>query len=60
MAEIVGIRFRRAGKVYYFDPADIELEANDHVIIETSRGLELGRVVIAPRQVLANETIESL
>ena len=60
MAEIVGIRFRRAGKVYYFDPADIDLEVNDHVIIETSRGLELGRVVIAPRQVLANETIESL
>ncbi|MBA7634298.1 hypothetical protein ES703_41881 [subsurface metagenome] len=60
MAEIVGIRFRRAGKVYYFDPADIALEVNDHVIIETSRGLELGRVVIAPRQVLANETIEPL
>ena len=55
MAEIVGIRFKRAGKVYYFDPADIDLEVNDHVIVETSRGLELGRVVIAPRQVLANE-----
>ena len=55
MAEIVGIRFKRAGKVYYFDPADIDLEVNDHVIVETSRGLELGRVVIAPRQVLATE-----
>lgn len=60
MVEIVGIRFRRAGKVYYFDPADIDLEVNDHVIVETSRGLELGRVVIAPRQVLANETVEPL
>jgi cell fate regulator YaaT (PSP1 superfamily) len=60
MAEIVGIRFKRAGKVYYFDPADIDLEVNDHVIVETSHGLELGRVVIAPRQVLANEVTEPL
>jgi cell fate regulator YaaT (PSP1 superfamily) len=60
MAEIVGVRFKRAGKVYYFDPAGINLEVNDHVIVETSRGLELGRVVIAPRQVLANEITEPL
>jgi len=53
--KIVGIRFRKAGKVYYFDPAEFDLEINDYVIVETSRGLELGRVVIAPRQVLANE-----
>lgn len=56
MAEIVGVRFKRAGKVYYFDPSGLALEINDHVIVETGRGLELGRVVIAPRQVLANET----
>ena len=56
MAEIVGVRFRRAGKVYYFDPAGIDLEINDCVIVETGRGLELGRVVIAPGQVMANET----
>jgi len=55
MAEIVGIRFKKAGKVYYFGPAGIDLEINDHVIVETSRGPELGRVVIAPRQVLASE-----
>lgn len=55
MAEIVGVRFKRAGKVYYFDPKGIDLEANDYVIVETSRGLELGHVVIAPRQVVANE-----
>ena len=53
--KIVGIRFRKAGRVYYFDPTDIDLEISDYVIVETSRGLELGRVVIAPRQVLANE-----
>jgi len=60
MAEIVGVRFRRAGKVYYFDPAGIDLQINDGVIVETSRGLELGRVAIAPRQVLANEVKEPL
>jgi len=60
MTEIVGVRFKRAGKVYYFDPAGIDLEVDDHVIVETSRGLELGRVVIAPRQVLASEVTGSL
>ena len=60
MAEIVGVRFRKTGKVYYFDPAGIELEANDYVIVETSRGLELGHVVIAPKQVVASEGEGSL
>lgn len=60
MADIVGIRFRRAGKVYYFDPAGIELETGDCAVVETARGLELGRVVIAPEQVVANETAEAL
>ena len=55
MAEIVGIRFKRAGKIYYFDPAGIDLEVNDYVVVKTTRGLELGRVVIAPKQVLASE-----
>ncbi|MFH1003272.1 MAG: stage 0 sporulation family protein [Chloroflexota bacterium] len=60
MADIVGIRFKRAGKVYYFDPAGLELAAGDHVIVETSRGMEMGQVVIAPGQVLANEVEEPL
>jgi len=55
MAEIVGIRFREAGRVYYFDPAGIDLEVNDYVVVKTTRGLELGRVVISPKQVLASE-----
>ena len=55
MAEIVGIRFKRAGKVYYFDPEGINLEVNDYVVVETVRGLELGQVVIAPKQVLASD-----
>jgi len=60
MAEIVGVRFKRAGKVYYFDPAGIDLEINDRVVVETTRGTELGHVVIAPKQVLANEVAQPL
>ncbi len=60
MAGVVGIRFKRAGKIYYFDPAGIELNVGDWVVVETGRGLELGRVVIAPKQVLSSEITEPL
>ncbi len=60
MAEIVGIRFKRAGRVYYFDPAGIELEVNDYAVVNTSRGQELGQVVISPKQVLASEVTKPL
>jgi len=60
MADIVGIRFKKAGRVYYFDPADIDLAVNDYVVVKTSRGLELGQVVIAPEQVLDSELAEPL
>jgi cell fate regulator YaaT (PSP1 superfamily) len=60
MADIVGVRFKRAGKVYYFDPAGIDLEANDYVVVETARGLELGQVVIAPKQVLESDVDKPL
>jgi len=60
MADIVGIRFKRAGKVYYFDAGDIALEPGDYAVVKTSRGMELGHVVIAPGQVLAGETEENL
>jgi len=55
VAEIVGIRFKRGGKVYYFDPAGIELEVNDWVVVKTTHGLESGYVVIAPKQVVDSE-----
>ena len=60
MADIVGVRFKKAGKVYYFDPAGIDMEVNDPVVVTTTRGLELGYVVIAPRQVLVNEVTTPL
>ena len=55
MVDIVGIRFKRAGKVYYFDPAGFDLEVNDHVIVKTARGMEMGQVVMAPKQVPEGE-----
>ncbi len=60
MAEVVGVRFKRAGRVYYFDPADIELQVSDWVVVKTARGLELGYVAIAPTQVLDSEVGEPL
>jgi cell fate regulator YaaT (PSP1 superfamily) len=60
MADIVGVRFKKAGKVYYFDPAGIDLEVNNYVVVETTRGLELGQVVISPKQVLASDVEQPL
>ena len=40
MIKIVGVRFRKAGKIYYFDPAGMEIETGTHVIVETARGIE--------------------
>ena len=60
MAEVAGIRFKRAGRVYYFDPAGIDIETGDWVVVDTGRGPELGRVVIAPKQVLDSEITEPL
>ena len=60
MADIVGVRFKKTGRVYYFDPAGVELDINDYVVVKTSYGNEMGKVVIAPRQVLDSEIREPL
>lgn len=60
MPEVIGVRFRRAGKIYYFDPGDMELAPDDRVIVETSRGLECGQVVIGRRQVPETEIVSPL
>ncbi len=46
MIKIVGVRFKKAGKIYYFDPAGLDIEVNQDVIVETARGLEFGHVVV--------------
>ncbi|KIR02356.1 Signal peptidase-like protein [Lachnospiraceae bacterium TWA4] len=47
MIKVIGVRFRKAGKIYYFDPADYDIELGQNVIVETVRGVEYGKVVIA-------------
>ena len=51
MTKVVGIRFKKAGKIYYFDPADLEVDKGDHVIVETARGIEYGEVVLGSKEV---------
>ncbi len=60
MVTVVGVRFKRAGKIYYFDPGDIEIKLGDHVIVETARGIEYGDVAIAPRQVPESDIVSPL
>ena len=58
--KIVGVRFRRAERVHYFDSGGLDLEVNDYVVVETEQGLRVGKVVIAPKQVIASELTEPL
>lgn len=51
MPTVVGIRFKKAGKIYYFDPALSSVAQGDHAIVETARGVEYGEVVVGPREV---------
>ncbi len=51
MTKIIGVRFRNAGKIYYFDPLDMDIETGMHVIVETARGVEFGSVVFSPREI---------
>ena len=60
MVKIVGVRFKPAGKIYYFDPGDLKIETGNDVIVETARGLEYGMVVIRPKLVKEEDLISPL
>lgn len=60
METVVGIRFKKAGKVYYFDPGKLEVFKTDKVILETARGVELGEVVVGPKEVTEEEVVAPL
>ena len=60
MTTIIGVRFRNMGKVYYFGPKSLNIEAGDHVIVETARGVEYGSVVLGPREVEDNRIVQPL
>lgn len=57
MKKIIGVRFKKPGKIYFFDPQDLELNMGDKVIVETSMGEELGTVVVSKRE-LPDDKIE--
>ena len=60
MILIIGVRFRKSGKVYYFSPNNMDISKGDHVIVETARGVEYGTVVLAPREVTDDKVIQPL
>lgn len=60
MEKVAGIRFKKAGKIYYFSPGEFELEAGDPVIVETARGMEYGKVVVGPKMVPEEELVSPL
>ena len=60
MVTIVGVRFKKAGKIYYFNPGDLDIKKNDCVIVETARGVELGEVVIGPKEVPEEDIVAPL
>ena len=60
MFVVIGVRFKKAGKIYYFDPDNIAVHAGDSVIVETVRGMEFGDVVVNPKKILESEIISPL
>lgn len=57
MYKVVGVRFKKAGKIYYFDPLDYSLSYNENVIVETARGIEFGKVVCPVMEVGENDVV---
>ena len=60
MTKVVGVRFRNVGKIYYFSPKGYKVNIGDHVIVETARGIEYGKVVLDPRNIKEEEVVHPL
>ena len=60
MTRVIGVRFREAGKIYYFSPGKLEIKAGEHVIVETARGIEFGFVVLGSRDVDDSKVVQPL
>jgi cell fate regulator YaaT (PSP1 superfamily) len=60
MINVIGIRFKKAGKIYYFNPDAFEIKQGDFVIVETSRGIEFGEVIVGPKLVPEKEIVAPL
>ena len=60
MIKVVGVRFKKAGKIYYFDPADMDIVQNNYVVVETARGIEFGECVIGIKEINEDEIVAPL
>ena len=60
MTKVIGVRFRTAGKIYFFAPGKFDIKQGDNVIVETARGVEFGRVVSGPKDVKDEEVVQPL
>lgn len=60
MLKVISVRFRTAGKIYFFNPGKLEIKKGDHVIVETARGIEYGTVVADPREVEEDKVVQPL
>ena len=60
MTRVIGVRFRQAGKIYFFSPGKLHIRKGDKVIVETARGVEFGSVVNGPREVRDEEITQPL
>ena len=60
MIKIIGVRFRNVGKIYYFNPKDFKIKVGDHVIVETARGVEYGKVVLGPKDMDEEKVVQPL
>jgi len=60
MVTVVGVRFKKAGKIYYFDPGELDIKKDDYVIVETIRGIEFGHVIVGPKEVSEEEIVAPL
>ena len=60
MIKVVGVRFKKAGKIYYFDPADMNIQKDTYVVVETARGIEFGECVIGIKEINKNDIVAPL
>ena len=60
MIKVVGVRFKKAGKIYYFDPTDLNIEKGNYVVVETARGIEFGECVIGIKEVREEDIVAPL
>lgn len=60
MIKVIGVRFKKAGKIYYFDPSGLDIKKGDFVVVETARGIEFGECVIGIKEILESDIVSPL